>query len=102
MTTRRLIDVTIRFFPRARITQIHGQAKLVDGRIVVAMYNPAAALHREELRQTVIDDFTTALPAAIAEALERAETSTAAAGHAAARAQKAYAQLATRARLAEA
>jgi len=57
-----------RFFPRARITQIHGQAKLVDGRIVVAMYNPAAALHREELRQTVIDDFTTALPAAIAEA----------------------------------
>jgi uracil-DNA glycosylase len=57
-----------RFFPRARITEIHGQAKLVDGRIVVAMYNPAAALHREELRQTVVDDFTNALPAAIAEA----------------------------------
>jgi len=57
-----------RFFPRARITEIHGQAKLVDGRIVVAMYNPAAALHREELRQTVIDDFTNALPAALAEA----------------------------------
>jgi uracil-DNA glycosylase len=57
-----------RFFPRARITEIHGQAKVVDGRIVVAMYNPAAALHREELRQTVIDDFTSALPAAIAEA----------------------------------
>jgi DNA polymerase len=57
-----------RFFPRARITEIHGHAKLVDGRIVVAMYNPAAALHREELRQTVVDDFTNALPAAIAEA----------------------------------
>jgi DNA polymerase len=57
-----------RFFPRARITEIHGQAKLVDGRIVVAMYNPAAALHREELRQTVIDDFANALPAAIVEA----------------------------------
>jgi uracil-DNA glycosylase family 4 len=57
-----------RFFPRARITEIHGQAKVLDGRIVVAMYNPAAALHREELRQTVIDDFTSALPAAIAEA----------------------------------
>jgi DNA polymerase len=57
-----------RFFPRARITEIHGQAKLVDGRIVVPMYNPAAALHREELRQTVIDDFANALPAAIAEA----------------------------------
>jgi uracil-DNA glycosylase family 4 len=57
-----------RFFPRARITQMHGQAKVVGGRIVLAMYNPAAALHREELRQTVIDDFTSALPAAIAEA----------------------------------
>ncbi|HEX3270445.1 MAG TPA: uracil-DNA glycosylase [Ktedonobacterales bacterium] len=57
-----------RFFPRARITEIHGQAKLVDGRIVVAMYNPAAALHREELRQTVVDDFANALPAALAEA----------------------------------
>jgi DNA polymerase len=57
-----------RFFPRVRVTEIHGQAKLVDGRIVVAMYNPAAALRREELRQTVIDDFATALPAAIAEA----------------------------------
>jgi DNA polymerase len=57
-----------RFFPRARVTEIHGQAKLVDGRLVVVMYNPAAALHREELRQTVIDDFANALPAAIAEA----------------------------------
>jgi DNA polymerase len=26
-----------RFFPRARVTEIHGQAKLVDGRIVVAI-----------------------------------------------------------------
>jgi DNA polymerase len=57
-----------RFFPRVRITEMHGQARKVDGRIVVAMYNPAAALHREELRQTVLDDFKRALPAAIAEA----------------------------------
>lgn len=57
-----------RFFPRARITQIHGQAKVVDGRVVVAMYNPAAALHREELRATVVDDFARALPAAVVEA----------------------------------
>jgi DNA polymerase len=57
-----------RFFPRVRITQMHGQARKVDGRIVIAMYNPAAALHREELRQTVLDDFKRALPAAIAEA----------------------------------
>lgn len=59
---------TARFFPKARITQLHGQFKLVGGRIVVAMYNPAAALHKEELRQTVIDDFTRAIPAALAEA----------------------------------
>lgn len=59
---------TLRYFPRARISQIHGQAKKVGGRIVVALYNPAAALHQEGLRQTVIDDFTRALPAALAEA----------------------------------
>jgi DNA polymerase len=63
---------TARFFPRARITQIHGQFKEVDGRVVVAMYNPAAALHKEELRQTVIDDFTRAIPAALAEARQLA------------------------------
>lgn len=57
-----------RFMPRARITQTHGQAKLVNGRILVAMYNPAAALHREELLTTVKDDFRRALPAALAEA----------------------------------
>src|SRR5512146_1244888 len=57
-----------RFFPRGTITALHGQAKIVGGRVVLAMYNPAAALHREELRQTVVDDFTHALPAALAEA----------------------------------
>ena len=58
----------VRFLPRAKITQIHGQAKLMDGRIVVAMYNPAAALHKEELLTTVQDDFRRSLPAALAEA----------------------------------
>lgn len=57
-----------RFFPTAKISRIHGQAKLLHGRIVVAMYNPAAALHKEELRETVVNDFARALPAAIAEA----------------------------------
>jgi uracil-DNA glycosylase len=57
-----------RFFPRGTITALHGQAKVVNGRVVVAMYNPAAALHREELRQTVVDDFAHKLPAALAEA----------------------------------
>ncbi|MGO8950050.1 MAG: uracil-DNA glycosylase family protein [Ktedonobacterales bacterium] len=57
-----------RFFPTARISQIHGQAKVVDGRLVVCMYHPAAALHRAELKQTVIDDFKRAIPAALEEA----------------------------------
>ena len=57
-----------RFQPGATISRVHGQAKLMGGRIVVAMYNPAAALHREELRATVVADFQRALPAALAEA----------------------------------
>lgn len=57
-----------RFLPGGKISRDHGQAKVVGGRVVVAMYNPAAALHREELRATVEDDFRRALPAAIAEA----------------------------------
>lgn len=57
-----------RFFPKGTITALHGQAKIVGGRVILAMYNPAAALHRAELRQTVVDDFTHALPAALVEA----------------------------------
>jgi uracil-DNA glycosylase family 4 len=57
-----------RFLPGEKISRVHGQAKVAGGRIVVAMYNPAAALHQEALRQTVVDDFTRALPAALAEA----------------------------------
>ena len=57
-----------RFFPTAKISQIHGQAKLIDGRLIVAMYHPAAALHQAALKQTVIDDFKRAIPAALAEA----------------------------------
>ena len=57
-----------KFFPGAKISAIHGQAKLVNGRIVVAMYHPAAALHQATLKQTVVDDFKRAIPAALAEA----------------------------------
>ncbi len=57
-----------RFFPSAKISAIHGQAKKIEGRIVVAMYHPAAALHQSSLRQTVEEDFRRAIPAALAEA----------------------------------
>ncbi len=57
-----------RFFPGAKISAIHGQAKKIDGRVVVAMFHPAAALHQSSLRQTVEEDFKRAIPAALAEA----------------------------------
>lgn len=46
-----------RFFPGAKISSIHGQAKKVDGRVVVAMFHPAAALHQPSLKQAIIEDF---------------------------------------------
>ena len=46
-----------KFFKNAKISQIHGKAKLVAGRLVVAMYHPAAALHQQSLRSTILKDF---------------------------------------------
>jgi DNA polymerase len=46
-----------RYFPNARISAIHGQAVLVDGRLIVPMYHPAAALHQPSLRRVVEEDF---------------------------------------------
>jgi uracil-DNA glycosylase family 4 len=60
-----------RFFPNAKISAIHGQARTVDGRLVVAMFHPAAALHQQSLRQTLIDDFKK-LPQLIAKARQPA------------------------------
>lgn len=46
-----------RFFPGAKISSIHGQAKKVDGRVVVAMFHPAAALHQPSLKEAIVEDF---------------------------------------------
>lgn len=56
------------FLPNARISSQHGQARLHRGRVLLAMYNPAAGLHREELYDVIVADFKRALPAALAEA----------------------------------
>ncbi len=53
-----------RFFPNARISDIHGQARMLNGRMVVAMYHPAAALHQPSLRREIEADFAN-LPALI-------------------------------------
>lgn len=47
-----------RYFRNARISAIHGQASVVNGRLVMPMYHPAAALHQPSLRRTIEADFT--------------------------------------------
>lgn len=46
-----------RFLPNAKISEIHGQAVRVHGRLIVPMYHPAAALHLPSLRGAVEADF---------------------------------------------
>jgi uracil-DNA glycosylase len=60
-----------RFFPGEKISAIHGTARVVDGRTVVALYHPAAALHQQSLRATLEEDFRK-LPRFIDEAKARA------------------------------
>ena len=62
-----------RFFPNQAISRIHGKPREANGRILVPMYHPAAALHQQRLRGVIIDDFRT-LP----ELLERARAGRAA------------------------
>lgn len=44
------------FFPGSMISKVHGEIRQKDGRYFFAMYHPAAALHQDRLRQTLIDD----------------------------------------------
>lgn len=46
-----------RWFPGQKISAIHGKAKRIDGRVVVAMFHPAAALHQQSLRGLIEEDF---------------------------------------------
>jgi uracil-DNA glycosylase family 4 len=45
-----------RAFPKARISQIHGQPRKIGGIVYYPMYHPAAALHQPSLRRTVEED----------------------------------------------
>lgn len=56
-----------RWFPGERISRIHGQPKRVGRRLIVPMYHPAAALHQQALKATILDDFAK-LPRILAEA----------------------------------
>ncbi|GBD23240.1 hypothetical protein HRbin29_00900 [bacterium HR29] len=46
-----------RFFPNQSISKIHGKARQVGTRWYVPMYHPAAALHQQSLRETIVEDF---------------------------------------------
>ncbi len=61
-----------RFVPQGKISAIHGRARRIDGRVVVAMYHPAAALHQPALRDAIEDDFRR-LPQILADAQKQAE-----------------------------
>jgi DNA polymerase len=45
------------FFPNRKISEVHGQALRHDGRIILPLFHPAAAFHRQELRETLKQDF---------------------------------------------
>lgn len=46
-----------RYFPGAKITSVHGQMQNIDGRFIIPMYHPAAALHQPALRPSIMADF---------------------------------------------
>ncbi len=46
-----------KFFPGAKISQVHGQMRKVGDRYVIAMFHPAAALHQASLKPAIMADF---------------------------------------------
>ncbi len=46
-----------RFLPNQTIGKIRGKAKSVEGRLIYPMYHPAAALHNQNLRKVIEEDF---------------------------------------------
>ncbi len=55
------------FLPGEKISRIHGQPRTVDGRLIVPMLHPAAALHQPQNRPLIEADFQR-LPAILAQA----------------------------------
>ena len=53
-----------RFFPGETISRARGKLREKDGRFIYPVMHPAAALHRQELRTTIMDDFK-AIPAVL-------------------------------------
>ena len=56
-----------KYLPNGKISDLHGQAIWVKGRLIIPMYHPAAALHQASLKPIVERDFAK-LPELIAKA----------------------------------
>ena len=63
-----------RFFPGESISRARGKVRQKDGRLIYPVMHPAAALHRQDLRPSIIQDFK-AIPG-ILENLQRAPVAT--------------------------
>jgi DNA polymerase len=46
-----------KFLPGAKISLLHGQVFKANGRIIIPMYHPAAALHKKSLKPDLEKDF---------------------------------------------
>ncbi|MHC1740349.1 MAG: uracil-DNA glycosylase family protein [Anaerolineaceae bacterium] len=46
-----------KFLPFAKISSIHGHAVIVNEKLIVPMFHPAAALHQPSLKPQIIEDF---------------------------------------------
>jgi len=57
------------FIKNGKISSIHGRSFWSNGRMIIPMYHPAAALHQPSLRSVVVEDFKK-LPAFVSEAKE--------------------------------
>lgn len=59
-----------KFFPGESIGKIHGKERYEDGVIYYPMYHPAAALHQQSLRATIMNDMKN-IPAFLAKVREK-------------------------------
>jgi len=62
-----------RFFPGESISRIHGQARRCEGRLVMPMFHPAAALHQPKYKADIEADFKK-IPAILAQTIPPEET----------------------------
>jgi DNA polymerase len=62
-----------KFLPLARISDAHGRPVNINGRLIVPMYHPAAALHQPSLKPALEKDFLQ-LPELIRSGVHKEET----------------------------